>query len=240
MTSHAAHPLTVTAEAADYQRIADIQSWTRFSKQQHWLCTPSDEFAIKQAMTTSLGSTLPVGRFKSYSDCGLNPDGGLISSRKLNRILSFDPRTGVLECEPGATWRDVLSTTLQHGWALPTSPATQYVTLGGAVANDIHGRNQHAVGNFGHYVEELQLLQSNGDSRVCSPIQNPDLFRATIGGIGLTGFILRIRVQLVPHSGLLNVSSLRFRGLYKALELCDELQDRWEYIAVWFDLRTKH
>jgi FAD/FMN-containing dehydrogenase len=119
---------------------------------------------------------------------------------------------------------------------LPVSPGTRYVTVAGAIANDVHGKNHHGFGTFGRHILSLELLRSNGDCLVCSRLENPELFTATIGGLGLTGLILRATLQLRRVVGLsLEVEHVRFRNLDEFMGLANESDERWEYTAAWID-----
>ena len=162
---------------------------------------------------------LPRGAGRSYGDVCLNADGSVILTERLNRILSFDAGTGLVVVEPGVTFADLLAVFLPRGFRVPVSPGTSFVTIGGAVANDIHGKNQHVAGCFGNCVEWLDLLCADGSLQRLSATQNPALFDATIGGIGLTGIITAVCIRLVPvPSPALLVRRRRVGGLAEFLE----------------------
>src|SRR5690606_4028243 len=130
---------------------------------------------------------LAYGGGRSYGDCALNDGGRAILTTRLNRLLAFDEMTGPVIVEPGATFRDLLEVFLPKGFLAPVSPGTAHVTIGGAVANDIHGKNHETVGSFGDHVRWIDLLLASGEIVRTSPQERPELMRATIGGIGLTG-----------------------------------------------------
>jgi decaprenylphospho-beta-D-ribofuranose 2-oxidase len=162
---------------------------------------------------------LPRGAARSYGDVCLNADGSVILTERLNRILSFDDTSGLLVAEPGVTFADLLAVFLPRGFRVPASPGTSFVTIGGAVANDIHGKNQHVAGCFGDCVEWLDLLCADGSVQRLSPTQNTALFDATIGGIGLTGIITAVCIRMVPvPSPALLVRRRRVGGLDEFLE----------------------
>ncbi|MFM8314093.1 MAG: FAD-dependent oxidoreductase, partial [Deltaproteobacteria bacterium] len=129
---------------------------------------------------------LPYGQGRSYGDSCLNDRNVLISTEKLGRFIELNPETGVLKVEAGVTLKEVLDQVVPQGWFLPVVPGTQYVTIGGAIANDIHGKNHHVAGTFGCHVKSLELMRSDGTRIDCSPEHNFDWFRATVGGLGLT------------------------------------------------------
>jgi len=139
---------------------------------------------------------LAYGQGRSYGDSCQNNSETLIDTRQLNHIHFFDSEQGVLRCEAGVTLSDILSVIVPYGWFLPVTPGTQYVTVAGAVANDVHGKNHHRVGSFGNHVTQLELYRSNDESFICSPEQNTDLFHSTIGGLGLTGLIKWVEIKL--------------------------------------------
>ena len=183
---------------------------------------------------------LPYGNGRSYGDSCLNGGGGLIDARGLDRLLDFDPETGVLEAEAGVS----LATILQHltqraeperTWFLPVSPGTKFVTLGGAIANDVHGKNHATAGCFGNHVLSLRLQRSDGSVLTCSPRENTALFNATVGGLGLTGMIFSAVVQLRRVPSLwLEVEDLRFDDLSSFDRLSAESAE-WDYTVAWTD-----
>lgn len=181
-------------------------------------------------------SCLAHGNGRSYGDSCLNDGATLLGTRGLDRICDFDPATGDFECEPGLLLEDLLELMLPHGWFAPVVPGTRYVTIGGAVANDIHGKNHHLLGSFGAHVRSLELLRSDGSRLRCSPTEHADLFRATIGGLGLTGLITRVRMRLKPvRSGDIEQETTPFGGLQEFFELCRETEERFEHTVAWID-----
>jgi FAD/FMN-containing dehydrogenase len=178
---------------------------------------------------------LPVGMGRSYGDVCLLEGGTLYRTRGLDRLLAFDPQTGLLRCESGVTLDEVLRFAVPRGWFLPVTPGTQYVTLGGAIANDVHGKNHHVAGTFGCHVPRFELVRSDGARLVCSAIQNPEWFAATIGGMGLTGLITWAEVQLRPIvSRSIRYEAVRFHGLDEFLALSAG-SSRAEYTVAWID-----
>ena len=178
---------------------------------------------------------------RSYGDVALNPDGLLIDCRGLDRFVAFDRTSGLLECEAGVTLADILSVICQPepgggGWFLPVSPGTRFVTLGGAIANDVHGKNHHRFGTIGRHVAWIELARSDGRRVRCSPKSETGLFRATIGGLGLTGVILRVGLQLrhVPGTAL-ETEDIRFGALDEFFSLSESSDPEWEYTAAWID-----
>jgi len=179
---------------------------------------------------------LPYGLGRSYGDSCLNDGGVLIDTSPLSRLIHFDSERGIVRAEAGLSLDRLLAVIVPHGWFLPVSPGTQFVTLGGAVANDIHGKNHHRAGTFGCHVRHLELWRSDGTRRECSPDENTELFRATIGGMGLTGLITWVEIQLVRiASPCLRLEQIRFRSFEEYLALESESSADYEYTVSWID-----
>lgn len=147
------------------------------------------------------GSRLPYGRGRSYGDVCLNNGGTLIPTSALDRLVAYDPASGILTAEAGMTFGDILQRVVPDGWFTPVTPGTRRLSLGGAVANDVHGKEHRAQGTFGRHVTEFVLWRSDRGRVVCGPEQNSDLFRATIGGLGLTGLITQVTFRLLRIAG---------------------------------------
>jgi FAD/FMN-containing dehydrogenase len=181
---------------------------------------------------------LPFGNGRSYGDVCLNRGGTLLDTRRLNRFIRFDTETGVLRCESGILLADVLRLAVPAGWFIPVSPGTRYVTVGGALANDVHGKNHHRAGTFGMHVRAFELLRSDGSRHLCvaDEPQNADLWRATIGGLGLTGLITWVELQLRPlATPMLAEESLRFGSIDEFFEISDASDQDFEYTVAWVD-----
>jgi FAD/FMN-containing dehydrogenase len=187
-------------------------------------------------MGERFGTTLPFGNGRSYGDSCLAATDHVLSLRGLNRFISADWTTGVLRAEAGVTLGEVLAVAVPRGWMLAVTPGTQFVTLGGALANDVHGKNHHVRGTFGRHVRRFSLLRSDGASHECAPDENLELFRASIGGLGLTGIIGWVEIQLMPvRSSRLTVHSRAFGNLDEFLALSRELDPQHEYGVAWID-----
>jgi FAD/FMN-containing dehydrogenase len=191
--------------------------------------------AILRAATE--GGCIARGRGHSYGDASLNRDGSVILLERLSCVRSFDDRTGVIDCEGGTTIGGVIEATLARGFFLPVTPGTRLVTIGGAIASDVHGKNHHNDGSFAAFVDDLTLLVASGETMTCSRTENPEVFWATIGGMGLTGVILSARLRLMPvETGYLTVRTTRARDLDEALERFAELDTKHRYSVAWLDL----
>jgi FAD/FMN-containing dehydrogenase len=177
---------------------------------------------------------LAVGMGRSYGDVCLLQNGTLLRTPNLDRLISFDAQTGLLRCEAGVTLAEILDFAMPRGWFLPVSPGTKYVTVGGAIANDIHGKNHHVAGTFGLHTPCFELIRSDGAQLLCSPTENPDVYAATIGGMGLTGFISWAEVQMRPIvSRRIRYRSTRFVGLDEFVALSQASTQ--EYSVAWID-----
>lgn len=206
---------------------------------------PRSRGAARAAYVLGTDHILPFGCGRSYGDVALNPGGRLIQTRSLDRFLSFNPETGILECEAGVTLADILIACCRpdpdgSAWFLPVSPGTRFISIGGAIANDVHGKNHHAAGTFGCHVLSFDLARSDGQVASCSAAENADLFAATIGGLGLTGLILSARLALRRVEGTtLKAQDDRFDSLSDFFVLSAEAERDWEYTAAWIDCLAK-
>src|SRR5581483_7791332 len=177
------------------------------------------------------------GYGRSYGDSCLNEGGVLLDATPLRRFLDFDEKQGLLRCEAGVMLADILDVIVPRGWFLPVSPGTKFISVGGAIANDVHGKNHHRAGTFGCHVTRFELLRSNGERLICSPHKNVDLFRATIGGLGLTGIILWAEFQLKPIvNPYLDVERIRFSSLDEFIQLSADADRKYDYVVSWVDI----
>jgi FAD/FMN-containing dehydrogenase len=179
---------------------------------------------------------LPFGNGRSYGDSCLIQHGTHADMRMMNRVLNFDRDTGEIEAEPGVLLGELLAILHGTGWFAPVVPGTQFVTLGGALANDIHGKNHHVTGTFGRHVPRFTLARSDGSLFACSAVENPELYGATIGGMGLTGIITRLTMKLarVP-SHAVRQRNVAFRSLDGYFDAIDAEGDAHEYAVAWID-----
>jgi FAD/FMN-containing dehydrogenase len=208
---------------------ATVHSWGRLRPASARLETP----AWLDDLTAAPGPRLAYGLGRSYGDSCLLHGGTMVDTRFLDRLIAFDPRSGLLRAEAGVSLDTILRFAVPRGWFLPTTPGTRQVTLGGAIANDIHGKNHHLAGCFGNHIPRFGLLRSDGSHHEC--VAGDPLHAATIGGLGLTGIITWAELQLVPiRSAWLDVELVRFRGLAEFLALSGE-STRWEHTVAWID-----
>ncbi len=188
------------------------------------------------AVAAEHGSLLPYGNGRSYGDSCLAASDQLLSLRPLNRFIAADWQSGLIRAEAGMTLGELLELAIPRGWFVPVTPGTKFVTLGGALANDVHGKNHHRRGTFGCHVPRFGLMRSDGAELVCSSSENSALYAATIGGLGLTGLIDWVELQLLPiRSSLLDVTTVRFGSLDEFFALSAELDQRHEFAVSWID-----
>ncbi|MGL4729170.1 MAG: FAD-binding oxidoreductase [Bosea sp. (in: a-proteobacteria)] len=196
--------------------------------------------ANHEALSAPQGRYLAIGAGRSYGDSALIDGGTLIDTHGMRRILSFDPASGIMRAEAGISLAEILECAIPLGWFLPVTPGTRYVTLGGAIANDVHGKNHHRAGSFGRYVTSLLLLRSDGSQRVCSPHENAAWLNATIGGMGLTGVIGWAEIQLLRvTSPDVRQETIPLGRLADFFSHLDESDARFEYGVAWLDSLAK-
>ena len=173
---------------------------------------------------------------KSYGDSCLNDGGILLDTKGLNKIIAFNEETGVIRCEAGVTLDAVLDFATLRGWFLTVTPGTKYISVAGALANDVHGKNHHRKGTFGCHVTKFELLRSDGEVLICSPEENTDMFRATIGGLGLTGLITWVEFKLTPApTPFFATESIKFDSLDEFFEINSESENDFDYTVSWVD-----
>lgn len=212
-----------------------VSSWGRLYSPTHSVEPLLDRARVAHAVHASAPG-LAYGNGRSYGDVCLNPGGTLWTMRGLDRFIEFDSASGRLECEAGILLADIIKIVLPQGWFLPVTPGTQFVTVGGAIANDVHGKNHHRFGTFGRHVSRFELVRTDGTVLQCTPDENADWYGATIGGLGLTGIITRAELQLRPVPGpWLEVEYLPFGSIDEFFALADDSEEGFEYTVAWVD-----
>jgi FAD/FMN-containing dehydrogenase len=221
----------------------DVMSWGRVQRHAHRVAMPSFADAARhdiEAAVARRDKVLPYGLGRSYGDSCLNDGGTLIITRALDRLIAFDAQRGEIECEAGVSLAHIIAFLVSRPrdearWFLAVTPGTKFVTVGGAIANDVHGKSHHVSGTFGEHVRSLRLLRSDGDIVTCSPAQNAELYRATVGGLGLTGLVVSARIALtrVDSHWLVNEDA-RYDDLARFFALSEEARD-FRYTVAWVD-----
>lgn len=212
------------------------ESWGRLSCDRALIVAPQSEQSAQQAFVQQIGTTLiPFGAGRSYGDQALNSDGTMVLTSGLNRIIDFNVATGELVCEAGVSLRTLVEQSLPQGFLPPVSPGTGFVTVGGCVANDVHGKNHEQLGSFGQHVVWLDLLLPGGEVHRIHRGTGA-LFRATVGGMGLTGLILRVCLNLmrVPSNAVVRREE-RISSLEIFLNRLETERRRATYSVGWID-----
>lgn len=218
-----------------------IHAWGRLDVPDHDLRPlVSIEQAVQEIKAGAQNPRLAYGMGRSYGDSCLTPGGTLWLTRGLDHFIAFDDVSGILTCEAGVLLRDIQRFMVPRGWMLPVTPGTQMVTVGGAIANDIHGKNHHRYGTFGHHVLSLSLMRTDGQRITCTPSKEEEWFAATIGGLGLTGVILDAQIQLRKVQGpWLETQTIPYTSLHEFFSLSDESEAEWEHTVSWIDCLSK-
>ncbi|WP_435858551.1 FAD-binding protein [Streptomyces pathocidini] len=214
-----------------------LSGWGRTAPSRAVVVRPGSLDAAREAVA-SVGSrgVIPRGLGRSYGDPAQNCGGTVLDTTGLNHIVEFDTESGLAVCEAGVSLDQLISRGLSAGWFVPVTPGTRQVTVGGAIAADVHGKNHHELGSFGRHVKALRLLTADGTVRDVTPRTEPELFWATVGGMGLTGMILSATVQLIPvESSLVSVRTDRTPDLDTCMELMADLDAEYPYTVAWLD-----
>lgn len=208
-----------------------INSWGANIKQDAKIFIPYSNKDCQEILVRN--SIIPRGMGRSYGDSAIFKN--VLNTKNLNHIMEFNKKNGLIKCEAGMTIRELLQVIVPLKWFVPVSPGTSLVTLGGAVASDVHGKNHHNVGSFSNFVVDLDIMLGNGDIINVSRNKNTDLFCATCGGMGLTGLILNVTLKLKKiASSYVNQTCLKFNNLEILCEKFDEFYKN-EYSVAWLD-----
>ena len=212
-------------------------SYPQTPKSCHWR---SDISQVLKQMVAQHGTLLPFGNGRSYGDSCLSASDHVLYMRPLDRFIAANWETGLIRAEAGVTLNEVLAIAIPKGWFLPVTPGTKFITLGGALANDVHGKNHHTKGTFGCHVPRFGLVRSDRELLVCSPTENPELYAGTIGGLGLTGIIDWVDLQLAPiRSSLIDSTTVRFGSLDEFFSLSTELDGKYDFTVSWVDCLSR-
>lgn len=192
---------------------------------------------LKHVLKTKTRTFIPRGNGRSYGDCALAPVVGLILP--FNRMLAFDETTGLLTCEAGVLLSEIIEIFLPRGWFLKVTPGTKLITVGGAIAGDVHGKNHHVSGCFSSCVKKFDLMLADGQVVTCSPAENCELFFATCGGMGLTGIVLQASFYLQKvHSQFIEQTTIKTRNLKETFEAFENYAEK-PYSVAWIDSLSK-
>ena len=182
-------------------------------------------------------SFIPRGNGRCYGDASLSER--TISTLKFDKILSFDTNAGIFECQSGITLDQILTVIVPQGWFLPVTPGTKFITIGGALGSDVHGKNHHVDGSISNHVIEIEVVLASGGAIICSPDNYPDLFEATLGGMGLTGIISRVVLKLKKiETSYIRQKQIKAANLQELIGLFDEY-NTYTYSVAWIDCLKK-
>ena len=214
----------------------ELAGWGRFPVQCCQVTRPEKQRELREAVQSrDVVDVIARGLGRSYGDAALNQGSGVILGEKLDRLLGFDVQSGVLHAEGGASFADIVETFVPRGFFLSVAPGTKHVTLGGAIACDVHGKNHHKTGAISNFIEEIELLTASGQTLMCSRTQNAAAFWATLGGMGLTGVIVSAKMRLMPiESAWIETKYTRTPDLTATLAAF-ERGAHSEYIVAWID-----
>ncbi len=214
-----------------------LSGWGRYPVIKSYLQRPEKVSDLTKILEQSREtSVLARGKGRSYGDAALNAKGSTILTQRLNLMLSFDERTGLLRCEAGVTMKEILETFVSRGWFPVVIPGTKFVTVGGAIAFDVHGKNHHRDGAFSRHLHSLKLILASGETVECSRDKNSDLFWATVGGMGLTGIITEAEFFLRRIStAYIKTHNIKAKNLDEALALFEQFEPQYQYSVAWID-----
>ena len=219
----------------------EIYGWGRYPRLDATLALPQSEGAFMDYLQRTQSQSPPAhsrslitrGLGRSYGDSSLAST--ILETQYLNHFQSFDEATGLLRCEAGVSLAQILEVFIPRGWFLPVTPGTRFVTVGGAIASDVHGKNHHISGTFCEHVTQMDMLLGNGEKITASPSQHPELFHATCGGMGLTGIILSASILLIPiKSSEIVQTTIKAPNLGAVLQAFEDHKDA-TYSVAWID-----
>jgi decaprenylphospho-beta-D-ribofuranose 2-oxidase len=214
-------------------KMMEISGWGRYPRGCSRVVRPEK---MKEAVPPREGQMIARGQGRSYGNAAMSADGSVMLTERLNRFLDFDDKSGILRAEAGSTIAEVLQAFVPRGWFPSVTPGTKFVSLGGCVAADVHGKNHHRVGTFANHVAEIELVLADGRRTRCSPEQDRDLFWATVGGMGLTGIITEVSLRLIPvETAYVIAQHHPARNLDESLELLEKREFDDEYTVAWLD-----
>ena len=214
----------------------ELSGWGRYPRVETRVARPEALSSLRRLVENGDAPLLARGAGRSYGDAAISAEGRTVLTDRLNRMLAFDAETGVLRAEAGVRLREILATFVPRGWFLPVTPGTKAVTLGGAVAFDVHGKNHHCDGAFSNFVREIELLTADGTTTRCGPQENADLFWATVSGAGLTGIITEVELELTPiETAYVAERTIKAQNLEDVFRLFDDNEEDYPYAVAWID-----
>jgi decaprenylphospho-beta-D-ribofuranose 2-oxidase len=218
-------------------RQVTLTGWGRIAPAVAELAQPGRPYEVAGLLRAAPGpGAIARGLGRSYNDAAQNDGGLVISTVALNKIIALDRRAGLVTCEAGVSLEQLMVASLPAGWFVPVSPGTRQVTVGGAIAADVHGKNHHVAGSFARHVRWFDLLLPDGAERRVTPAAEAELFWATAGGMGLTGIILRAEIQLTRvESARLRVDTVKTADIDEAMAYLEATDTAFGYTVAWLD-----
>jgi len=231
--------MTTTTTSAPHPRHATLSGWGRYPLSECDIYRP-DRIAELQAVVTGNSSSLIArGLGRAYGDAALNDQNRVVDLTRLNRMLAFDAGSGLLRCEAGVTIGELIDVFLPRGFFPPVTPGTRFVTLGGSVAADVHGKNHHRDSSLAAHVTYFDLMIASGEVLRCTREENSDLFWATVGGMGLTGVILELELRMRRvESAYLEGELIRAGNVDAAIEAFERTEAQYGYSVAWIDCNS--
>lgn len=227
--------------SAGLSRSLDLAGWGHHPVERCDVYRPERSRDVRAVVTGSANQRLIArGNGRAYGDAALNGGEAVLDASRLDRVLGFDETTGLLHCESAVTLSEIIDLFLPRGWFFPVTPGTKHISIGGAVAADVHGKNHHRDGSIGRFIRELTLVLADGERVTCTPDVLPDLFWATIGGMGLTGVVLDAKIQMKRvETAWVRGTKTRTRDLDETLERVIEGDPQHAYAVNWIDGITR-
>lgn len=213
-----------------------LQSWGNYPKIKSKSYSFQQENALRNIIDSN-NELIPFGNGRSYGDSALSAN--IINVKPHNYFLSFNEEKGLLHIQSGVLLSEILNVIIPRGWFLKITPGTKLITVGGAIASDVHGKNHHVEGCFSECVEEFNLMLPDGEKIICSKNKNTALFRATCGGMGLTGVILDAKISLKKINSIyINQTIIKTENLKETFEAFEKYKDK-PYSVAWIDCLAK-
>ncbi len=212
--------------------VTRLSNWGNYPKPEVKIHEFEDVDTLRK-LVVNTDNVITRGNGRCYGDSALAPN--IISSLRYNKFLSFDAKQGIIRCQAGVILSDLLDVTVPQGWFLRVTPGTKLITVGGAIASDVHGKSQHNTGNFSDHLVEIELMLGDGSIVKCSKEETPELFWTTCGGMGLTGVILNATLRLMPvETAYFKQESVKAKNLDQLMDLFEE-SENWPYSVAWID-----
>jgi len=213
-----------------------ISNWGNYPRVDAKVLNFSETDELRNLVLDS-SELIPRGLGRCYGDSALNST--IVSTLRYKRILEFDEKSGFIKCEAGVSVKELLDIFIPRGWFLPVTPGTKFVTMGGAIASDVHGKNHHIKGSISNHIISMDVLLYDGSIVTCSKDGNSDLFWATCGGMGLTGIILNASFKLLPiETAYIYQETLKAENIDKLMDIFEDSAE-WTYSFAWVDCTVK-